>query len=167
METPAQQCDESPPDVAEVQSTDVSTFMALVTDMLVMGTPVRFTASGCSMRPSIHAGDRLTVVPLRAGTFRRGSVVLYRRLGGLTAHRVLAVSGRGSSACIRVRGDASRGRIDQIPCADVLGVVTRVERGARVLQMDSAWRRAAGLTRAWCGTWRVSLGRLLHHTAFR
>jgi hypothetical protein len=146
-------------ELSEDDARDPSLFTAVIMDMLTAGTAVKFTAVGRSMLPVIRANDQLTVVPRSAAAIRRGDVALYRRDGGLTAHRVLAFSGKGADACIRVRGDASRGAIDEIPVEDVLGAVTWVERGARSFRMDTPTRRFVGLLRATIGSWRVRLGR--------
>ncbi|MBL7115110.1 MAG: S24/S26 family peptidase [Kiritimatiellae bacterium] len=148
-------------ELRETETRDPSLFTTVIVDMLTTGTSVKFTAVGRSMLPAIRAGDRLTVVPCSVATIQRGDVALYRRYGGLTAHRVLAFGGSGSSSVIRVRGDASRGCIDEIPFDDMLGCVTWVERGARSFRMDTPVRRFAGLLRAAMGTWRVRAGHVV------
>ena len=81
-------------ELSEDDARDPSLFTAVIVDMLTTGTAVKFTAVGRSMLPVICANDQLTVVPRSAAAIRRGDVALYRRDGGLTAHRVLAFSVR-------------------------------------------------------------------------
>jgi len=80
------------------------------------------------MLPSIRDGDVVTVSTLRGRRARFGEVVAFTSpTAGLVVHRVVARrAGR-----YEIRADNARGRGDVVPVGDVLGAVTRVERGGR------------------------------------
>jgi hypothetical protein len=89
----------------------------------------RFTARGGSMSPFIRDADVLTVSPLSGHPPRIGDVVACRlRAGeGLVVHRIVARVGDG----FLLRGDNAESADGRVPAADVLGVVTLVERRGR------------------------------------
>ena len=106
----------------------VAAFRGILEDILRRGESVRFRAGGISMHPFIRDGDVLTVSPLAHGRSRLGDVVAVRQPGAdrLLVHRVVAARpGR-----VVTRGDAAHSDDGPVPGGCVLGVVTRVERGA-------------------------------------
>lgn len=111
----------------------------LIGSLLAEGIVVAFEAHGTSMLPTILPGDKLTVEPATA--VRRGDVILCRLQRGLTAHRVVAITGSGDDAMTTCRGDNAATDDPPVRRADVLGRVVAVTRdGARV----SVDRRHAG-----------------------
>lgn len=93
------------------------------------GAAVRFPARGHSMRPAIRDGDVITVSPLGRLTPRRGDVLAFRLPGQprLLVHRVR----RCRRERFLLQGDGVRTADGWITAGDVLGIVTRVERGGR------------------------------------
>jgi len=99
----------------------------LLNATLARNVPFRFKAEGCSMHPFIQGGDAVTVSPLR-GKPGCGDVVAFRRFGAeqVVIHRVVGVRDEG----LLIKGDNSAWD-GLIPASQVLGRVTRVERGGR------------------------------------
>ncbi len=108
-----------------------STFVDVSSGLLTSGYRVRFRASGGSMRPAICDGDFITVDPAVPSTLGPGSVVVYRRLDRLFAHRIVGVVGtRAGASAFVCRGDAAFDCDAPIAAAQILGVVVGVQRTA-------------------------------------
>jgi hypothetical protein len=99
----------------------------LASAVLARGASFSFVASGVSMLPFVHGGDRLTIAPCRGADLRRGDIAFYvGEGGGLMAHRVL---GRSRDAVtLLARGDGVWRLPERVPPRQVLGRVARVER---------------------------------------
>lgn len=101
----------------------------LASAVLGRGASFSFVANGVSMLPFVHGGDRLTIAPARAEELRRGEIAFYvGEGGGLMAHRVLGRSRDGIT--LLTRGDAVWRVPERVPPSQVLGRVTRIQRGA-------------------------------------
>jgi signal peptidase I len=100
-------------------------------ELLAQGYGVRFRASGASMQPSICDGDLITIAPATATSATAGTVILYRRLGRLLAHRVVSAgfdtSGRRR---VLVRGDASTVCDAPVSPAQIVGELVDVNRAS-------------------------------------
>jgi hypothetical protein len=94
--------------------------------VLARGKPFRFQARGFSMHPFIHDGDLLTLYPPNGCSPRLGEVVACcnPQTGKLVVHRVVARRAGG----VLLQGDNTLAPDGYIPCANVLGRVTRVAR---------------------------------------
>jgi len=117
----------------------VTAVPALVAGLLRDGTGVRLGVTGHSMAPFVRTGDVLTIEPLRGRRLSRGDVVLSAPDRRLVAHRI--VGWRGGR--LRLRGDVAPAEDAALAPADVLGVVTRVERGGRKVRLGPRSVRAA------------------------
>ena len=95
------------------------------------GAAFRFKAPGSSMRPSIRDKDTLTLSPLRGMAPLPGEIAAFRRLltNRLILHRVIKKKGK----TYFFRGDGQHHIDAGIPENNIIGVVTQVERGGRVL----------------------------------
>lgn len=113
--------------------------------------PVR----GASMWPALRSGDEAGFV-LASGPPAPGEVVIARTRAGLVIHRVVRVA--GSEAILK--GDARWTADRPVPVAAVVGVVTRVRRGARSLERSRWDGPVARLGRA-VAPWVLGLARLL------
>lgn len=101
----------------------------LATAVLGRGASFSFVANGVSMLPFVHGGDRLTIAPASAEELRRGEIAFYvGEGGGLMAHRVLGRSRDGIT--LLTRGDAVWRVPERVPPSQVLGRVTRIQRGS-------------------------------------
>lgn len=112
---------------------------ALVAGLLREGTAVRLSVTGHSMTPFVRAGDVLTIEPLGERRLSRGDVVLCAPDRRLVAHRIVG----WRAGLVRVRGDVAPAEDAALAPADVLGVVTRVERGGREIRFGPRPARAA------------------------
>jgi hypothetical protein len=97
---------------------------------------VTIRARGASMLPFLRDGDLVRIVPRPVGAVLTGDVVCYAAANALFLHRVVDRPGH-----FVVKGDAVT-FADVVPAAEVLGLVTAVERHGRVRRMDT---RAARL----------------------
>ncbi len=100
-------------------------------------------ANGNSMLPLIQPGDHLHVKKLSAPPIR-GEILVYRRHGGLTAHRLLALSSSKSGVTVyRLQGDDAVSPDPPISALQVIGRVAAIRRRERELRLEShAWMRA-------------------------
>ena len=91
--------------------------------VLAAGHGARFRVEGDSMHPVIRSGEYVKVLPCSSSKLRRGDVILAATGRGLTAHRIVRISGQR----IITRGDNSL-RVDPpVDVDDVLGKVVEVE----------------------------------------
>ena len=107
-------------------------FIELLKATLGEGAPITFRARGSSMHPFIKDGDVITVSPLRGGAPGTGDVVAFAQretdTEKLVVHPVILTK---ANACF-IKGDGTTGGVDvPVPAADLLGLVTKVERGGR------------------------------------
>ncbi|MDD5598386.1 MAG: S26 family signal peptidase [Victivallaceae bacterium] len=101
----------------------------IIASTLAKGASARMKALGGSMSPFIKNEDILTVSPLSIATLGVGRVAAFTcsKRKRLTVHRIVK---RQSNGCI-IKGD-NCGRPDGlVPLENILGVITKVERGDR------------------------------------
>ncbi len=106
--------------------------------------PVR----GTSMRPMLLDGDRVQLVPARAGKARLGDVVARPGQEGPTLHRLVGWWRTGEGWRVLTKGDAAC-RLDpplRLDCP-VARVVTRIRDG-KVRRLDDWQMRCLGRVRA-------------------
>jgi len=96
---------------------------------LAKEVPFRFQARGFSMYPFIKDGDVITVSPMGEGLPGLGDVVAFvqREIEKLLVHRVI----RRRANSYFMKGDDTTAGDSPVPAANVLGLVTRVERGRK------------------------------------
>ncbi len=80
------------------------------------------------MQPAIRDGALIRVKPIAPAKIRFGDIILYRREGGVIAHRVVALTRhRGQLVGLTTRGDASSTCDAPVQLHQVLGKVVAVE----------------------------------------
>jgi hypothetical protein len=84
------------------------------------------------MWPALRAGDEAGIDPLE-GEPKVGEVVVAKIGSAFVAHRVMSVAGDG----VVMRGDNCEADDPKIPLQAIVGVVTEVRRGGRVV--SQAW----------------------------
>jgi signal peptidase I len=91
------------------------------------GKPIRMRVRGFSMSPFIHNGDVLTIAPFDGRAPHVGEVVAFVQpdSGRLAIHRLIAAQNGAWLA----RGDNSPEPDGIVPRENLVGAVTRVERG--------------------------------------
>ena len=88
---------------------------------------LRFRALGGSMVPSVWPGDVLTVERFPVEDALSGDIILFSREDRWFAHRVVENKG----VTLLTKGDALSCCDPPVQAVDVLGKVTRIERGVR------------------------------------
>jgi phage repressor protein C with HTH and peptisase S24 domain len=101
----------------------VNQFEPTLRAVLAAGHGARFRVEGDSMHPVIRHGEYVHVVPSAVSELRCGDVILASAGRGLTAHRIVRISGRH----IITRGDNSLRSDPAVDAASVIGRVAEVE----------------------------------------
>src|SRR5574337_1632039 len=117
-----------------------SRFVYVTTKLLREGYSVRFQAKGASMFPTIDDSETVVVEPVAPSHVKRGDIILYRRHGGMIAHRVVCIARtkqRALTPVLTLRGDASDFPDEPVEVSRVLGKVVAVERDGRSVRLDS------------------------------
>jgi hypothetical protein len=116
---------------------------------LRQGVAVEIVAGGTSMRPLLHAGDRLTIEPARAETLRLDDVAVVARADGqVVAHRVVGL------APLRLHGDGCREPDAPVSADAVLGRVVRFRRGPATIRLDQPLGRLLSQLSRRVAAWR-------------
>lgn len=108
--------------------------------------------TGLSMLPAIWPGDLLTVRSLPPDRLQPGQILLYRRQGKLTAHRILRIAGDH----LVTRGDCVPSLDPPVAWDEVVGQVVGISRNGRPVKLQpSLGQRAAAwlLRRSEACTW--------------
>ncbi len=113
-------------------------FLDISCELLRDGYPIRFRASGQSMKPTIKDGEIIIIEPVNAENINRGDIILCRMERGVIAHRVMAIEHEGSKQPrFILRGDSATSDDQAIAASDILGRVVGVERGGRAVNLSS------------------------------
>jgi signal peptidase len=99
------------------------------------GTCLR--VSGISMVPAIRPGDLISVERARVEEISSGEIVVFKREGRLVAHRVVARTGIPSESYLVTRGDRTRRNDALVSSAELVGRITRIERGGFRVRLAS------------------------------
>ena len=117
------------PDVRKKDSLPLSgeSLTEIMRAVLAQGKPFRFRAVGLSMSPFIKDGDVVTIRPLGSRQPRTGDIAafLYPGTGRVAVHRII----RGKSGRYSLKGDNVPALDGSLPLDQILGTVSRVERG--------------------------------------
>ena len=126
----------------------------LLRAVLARGVSMRTPVRGNSMYPFICDCDVLTIAPLKEQKLRIGQVVAFiqARSESLVVHRVIASDGE----ILRIRGDNSDQDDFIVDSSQLLGLVTRIERGGRHVRLGlGAEARWIALLNRWCRPLRI------------
>lgn len=112
--------------------------IGLLRAVLDRETPFRFQARGASMSPFLKDGDVITVSPL-SGDPRLGDVVAYVSVetGKLVVHRIVGRTG----GHYLIGGDGASGERDRARRAEILGLITRIERRGKNIRLGLGLER--------------------------
>jgi hypothetical protein len=117
----------------------------LARDLLKRSGALRLKARGSSMLPFLFDGDVVHVRPAGAADVRTGDVICYRTAPErLFLHRLVARDGDTLVA----RGDALE-FVDRVGPDELLGRAVAIERGDRIVRLDTRWARHVGRGTAW------------------
>ncbi len=98
---------------------------------------LRFAATGWSMLPSIWPGETLVVEKASPDQVGVGDVVLVGREGRLRAHRVVGTTGKEESRRWITRGDALAASDHPVAANELLGRVTYLIRGGKLVALPA------------------------------
>ena len=106
-----------------------------------LSIPVRIQLNGYSMQPLVRRlRDHVTIIPLKR-PLKRGDVVLFADdLGRYVVHRVWKLD----ETCVTTLGDHCYQPDPPLEYSRVWGLVTKLERGSRVISLDCSGARAWG-----------------------
>jgi len=91
------------------------------------------------MLPALLPGDVITVRHPASGELQAGDIVLYRRNGGLTAHRIVEVA----KDHLVTRGDSVPALDAPVPLDEVIGRVAGLSRNGRPADCRRSLGRSA------------------------
>lgn len=117
------------PNNADGVTLSTPVIMELIEAVHEKGASFRFQAKGFSMTPFIRDGDVITVSPLAGHILRRGDVLAFRhrQQPQMMVHRVL----HAKAGEYFIQGDNCPEADGWIPAENILGLITRVERGGK------------------------------------
>ena len=111
--------------------------------------------TGRSMFPVLREGDSILVAH-GCTDVHRGDVIVFRHQGGLTAHRVICISGSDDYPTFITKGDNAARCDPPVDTNDIVGRVLAVKQGARCLPLDTPiWRMMGWLIAVNACAWRV------------
>lgn len=116
----------------------------LLQEGLEKGNNFRFRALGSSMFPSIRSGDVITVKPVESAAICVGDVIFYRRDGRVYAHRLIRKQRIDGVLLFITRGDYLPFSDSPISTSQILGKVVSIERGRRIIRLDTPFQRRWG-----------------------
>jgi hypothetical protein len=131
-------------------------FDSLAAEILSGANSLRFKAGGNSMHPFLQDGDILEVRPISFDQVQTGDIVLCRLVDGhLVAHRARQIDRQGRT--LLLQGDYLADPDGDVRAQDVLGWVVSVQRGNRVISLNTPLNRF--LSHAWgiLAPWRRKL----------
>jgi hypothetical protein len=109
------------------------------------GAEAWIEATGGSMLPLIHPGDRL-LVGFGAHPAVQGDVILFRHGGLIVAHRVVGVRSRDGVRRVIAKGDKEPFATEDVAPSDLLGIVRAIDRGTGSLSGRALGGRSGRLT---------------------
>ena len=118
--------------------------LALAEEVLRASGELRFVAQGSSIVPTIFPGDVLVVRREAAGRIFCNDVVLFIQGGRWFAHRVIHMAKEGAQPSLITRGDALPADDPPVTEHELLGRVTALRRGRRVVTLtgpEAAWSK--------------------------
>jgi hypothetical protein len=104
-------------------------FAEVLEELLASGHEATFRVEGDSMFPTILWGDQVRIVA--TNDVHAGDVVLARAARGLTAHRIVSLTG----SQIIMRGDNAPANDPPVEIADVLGRIISLRREGRTFSV--------------------------------
>ena len=116
-----------------------SVLVELLQAVLEKGAQFRFRAKGASMCPFIKDGDVVTISPFAISSPCVGDVVAFVRpdTQKLVIHRVVGKRGH----TFLIKGDNIHVADETVPCANILGRVTKLERDGRKVYLGLGLER--------------------------
>lgn len=146
----------------ENSTSSTAAFLSAVRTAMLRQQPYVFTALGNSMKPFIHAGEQLTLLPVDYSQIRIGDVISYVAFGStngaFVTHRVLWKNAK----CLWIKGDSLSPVSRLRPGIDieVLGRVESILKSSGKIYRSYAWRNRAA---AFCSMLLIPWQKLRGH----
>jgi len=121
---------------------------------------LRLRVTGLSMLPAVWPGDIVTVERQEPAHVQSGELVLVEHEGRLRLHRLVARQRFRETVCLVTRGDSLSTDDPPVLPAQVLGVVTSIQRRGKALSPQRSPAKLAWLfSNSYLGAWtaRVAL----------
>jgi signal peptidase I len=110
----------------------------------------KLTVTSRSMVPLLQPGDEVIVEPFNPSQLRQGDMVVIRSSSDLVIHRVITIDQNG---CVHTKGDNLPFKDPPVSAADILGLVTKVEKNQKTLDLSTPrWitlNRLLGIIGTW------------------
>lgn len=118
----------------------------LSNDIFAKGSHITFKAHGHSMYPSIQDGDVLDIEAVGASDLEVGEVAFFRSSDGRpTVHRIISRRMFDGRVTLIMRGDAAAVEDAPVREEEVLGRVTKIQRGEKTIILDNNHEWTASL----------------------
>ncbi len=101
------------------------------------------------MVPSLWPGDLVTVEGRPTADLRLGEIVLVERHARVYLHRMVGLAASGNGLSVLTQGDALSVPDPAASDAEVLGILTAIERGGSLMRISRArslWNRSLATT---------------------
>jgi signal peptidase len=117
-----------------------SIYCELIDEVARSTGEARLRVTGASMLPAVWPGDVITVKSCTVSDLQPGGILLYRRDGRLTAHRVESISGER----VITKGDSQASVDPPVMASELVGQVVSISRAGRSIKMEqSLWQKSA------------------------
>jgi signal peptidase I len=123
----------------------------LANEMHLKGGALCFKARGSSMYPFIRDGDILAIQPVKVNDLRTGDILSFKSTAQkVVAHRLVQKHFRKGDIFLRTRGDAAMEPDDLITENQIIGRVSKIKRGHKVILINHKFRRLMSVTWTKC-----------------
>lgn len=124
-----------------------------------INVPVQVTLSGVSMEPLIRKGkDVVTLLPV-SRPLKKGDVVIFKRQdGAYVCHRVFRIG----NGVVQTMGDNCVNLDFPVSTGNVYALAARVQRGNKIINLDTGLARFMGLCRLLYRRFRAYAVKLLY-----
>ncbi len=107
------------------------------------GAAGEMTVRGISMRPLLHDGDRLQLVPAARARPPIGAIVVWISASGPVTHRLVARWRHGRGTRVLTKGDAALRLDAPQPSEALVAYALAVRSGSTLTRLQTGWRPAA------------------------
>jgi hypothetical protein len=112
-------------------------YYAVISLLLQKGEKVRMNLYGYCMSPFIRHGEDVTISPVKYEDLRCGDIIVYRNEDRFKIHRFLWLITIANTTYIVSRGDRAINPDPPVPLHLLLGKVTLVHRGDKVIDFET------------------------------
>ncbi len=129
-----------------------SVIASLYIQAIRQGQSTWFRVASGSMEPTLHAGDRVYIQPVKASEFRAGEIAAFETADGLVIHRIIHRKQTNAAIRLMEMGDADL-RASWIEEQAVVGQVVAVRHRSRQIDLLHRIARRYGAVTAYLRFW--------------